>query len=369
MIDKSVIQQILGGLMKHPQYFSEVDKYSLTINDFSNRFERYIFTALLGLYRQGATNISPVDVSNFLEIDEAARHSFESNNGVEYLQDIIDFSNEENFPYYYAKLKKLNLLRDLKKQGFDVSDFYIDDPTDNRSIEVNSQFESLSAKEICDAVKMKLLHLESKYAKTSETEVEDAAFGMREFLMSLNDTIDIGPPLQGHIYNKIFGGAQRQALYIRSGSSGLGKTRQSVADACYLAYPVRYNSAKRQWEQQGSSEKVLFIVTEQTFTQVRKMILAYLSDISESRFKFGNFTEEEQKILDTAIGIMEKYSDNMVLVKMPNPTIELVKTVIRENCLTKDIGYVFFDYVFIGPSLLNEFRGFNLRNDKLLSYI
>lgn len=639
MIDKSVIQQILGGLMKHPQYFSEVDKYSLTINDFSNRFERYIFTALLGLYRQGATNISPVDVSNFLEIDEAARHSFESNNGVEYLQDIIDFSNEENFPYYYAKLKKLNLLRDMKKQGFDVSDFYIDDPTDNRSIEVNSQFESLSAKEICDAVKMKLLHLESKYAKTSETEVEDAAFGMREFLMSLNDTIDIGPPLQGHIYNKIFGGAQRQALYIRSGSSGLGKalpnstviptpngwrtvgeiqpgdylfdafgkptqvlqifpqgkkdvyrvtfkdgrealcneehlwsfctssqkpnskkqrkfytktlkeimdmplcengvdsilvpmnyaveysekdfritpymtgfrgsvpknyllgsiqqrydllngllddsgyveggrvfyttinstlkdrvielcrslgfktdmhhsiedeytieiygrpedviklfeipskreklealydsvkqketnefnaitkiencgyqeemtcfhvdndehlflmndfivthnTRQSVADACYLAYPVRYNSAKRQWEQQGSSEKVLFIVTEQTFTQVRKMILAYLSDISESRFKFGNFTEEEQKILDTAIGIMEKYSDNMVLVKMPNPTIELVKTVIRENCLTKDIGYVFFDYVFIGPSLLNEFRGFNLRNDEVL---
>ena len=51
---------------------------------------------------------------------------------------------------------------------------------------------------------------------------------------------------------------------------------------------------------------------------------------------------------------------------MPNPTIELIKTMIRENCLTKGIGYVFFDYIFINPALLNEFKGFNLRNDDVL---
>ena len=82
--------------------------------------------------------------------------------------------------------------------------------------------------------------------------------------------------------------------------SGLGKTRQAVGDACYLAYPIRYNSHMRQWEQTGSCEKVLFIMTEQTMKQVRKMILAYLSDINESRFKLGNFSAEEQKILDQA---------------------------------------------------------------------
>ena len=31
-----------------------------------------------------------------------------------------------------------------------------------------------------------------------------------------------------------------------------------------------------------------------------------------------------------------------------------------------DIGYVFYDYIFIGPSLLSEFKGFNLRNDEVL---
>ena len=63
---------------------------------------------------------------------------------------------------------------------------------------------------------------------------------------------------------------------------------------------------------------------------------------------------------------MKRYEDNLILVKMPNPTIELVKTIIRENCITKDIKYVFYDYIFIGPALLNEFRGFALRNDEVL---
>ena len=155
-------------------------------------------------------------------------------------------------------------------------------------------------------------------------------------------------------------------MTIRSAASSVGKTRNAVADACFLAYPFRYNGTTCEWEQVGSSEHVLFIVTEQRFEEVRKMILAYLTDINESRFKYGDFCEREQGLITQAIGLMKRYADNLTLVKMPNPTIELVKTIVRENCITKDIGYVFYDYIFIGPALLNEFRGFNLRNDEVL---
>ena len=366
MTDKSSIQQILGCLMKRPQFLSEVDRYSLTITDFSTRFERYIFSAIFGLYQQGATHLEPVDVANFLEVDTAGKKTFENNNGIEYLQDVIEFSSVENFPYYYNKLKKINLLRDLKKQGFDISMFYEEDLTSPTANETNARFEDITVKDICDGIKKKLIHLESEYGQNGEIEVESAVAGMREFVKEMNETISIGQPIQGHIYNKVLSGAERGALTIRSGSSGLGKTRQAVGDACYLAYPIRYDSFTRQWVQKGSSEKVLFIVTEQTFPQVRKMILAYLSDINDGRFKLGNFTKEEEERLDKAISIMEQFADNLTLIKMPNPTIESVKVIIRENCLTKNIGYVFYDYIFIGPALLNEFRGFSLRNDEVL---
>lgn len=366
MTDKSSIQQIFGDLMQKPQLLSEVDKYSLTITDFTSRFERYVFSAICGLYNQGVTHIEPIDVANFLEADAVAYKEFTNRNGIEYLQDVMAYSSVENFGYYYNRLKKINLLRDLKKDGFDISPFYEEDLTNPRADEINGRFEELTVKEICDGIKKKILHRESEYVQTGEVEVESAVLGMREFVKEMNETISIGLPVQGHIYNKIISGAEKTALTIRSGCSGLGKTRQAVGDACYLAYPIRYNSHTRQWEQTGSCEKVLFIITEQTFPQIRKMILAYLSDINDSRFKLGHFTKEEEDRLDKAISIMEQFADNLTIIKMPNPTIELVKTMVRENCLTRDISYVFYDYIFIGPALLNEFRGFSLRNDEVL---
>lgn len=366
MTDKSSVQQILGSLIQKPQLLSQVDKYSLTIADFSTRFEKYIFSAIFGLYNQGATKIEAIHIANFLETDAVGKKVFEQNNGIEFIEDITSFSDVENFPYYYNRLKKINLLRDLKKQGFDVSQFYCEDLTDLRADEINSRFEELSAKDICDGIKHKLIQVESGYVQSGEIEVENAVTGMRDFIRTMNDTISVGPPVQGHIYSKIFDGAIAPALYIRSGSSGLGKTRQAMGDACYLAYPIRYNSQTREWEQKGGCEKVLFIVTEQTFPQIRKMVLAYLSDINESRFKLGHFTKEEEERLDKAISIMEQFSDNLIFVKIPNPTIEIVKTMVRENCLLHGIKHVFYDYIFIGPALLGEFRGFSLRNDEVL---
>ena len=81
--------------------------------------------------------------------------------------------------------------------------------------------------------------LETSYVKTGEVEVESVDSGMEEFLEDLDQNIEIGPPLQGHIYNQVIGGSQPGALTIRSGSSGLGKTRQAVADACYLALSLK----------------------------------------------------------------------------------------------------------------------------------
>ena len=40
MVDKEVIQQVLGSLMKCPRLLNEVDKYNLSLSDFSSKFEK-----------------------------------------------------------------------------------------------------------------------------------------------------------------------------------------------------------------------------------------------------------------------------------------------------------------------------------------
>lgn len=366
MIDKRDIQQILGCLMKKPQLLSEIDKYSFVLTDFPTRFERSIFMAINGLYRNGATKIQPIDIENFIEPDQVSAKAFKDKNGIEYLQDIIELSEVDNFDFYYNRFKMLNLLKDLKKQGFDTDEFYCEDLTNPKCEEINEQFNFLTPKKITDAVRKKLLGVESKYETSDEIEIESAAAGMEDLVNELGAAYEIGMPVQGAIYNQVIDGAKKGTLTIRSAASGVGKTSNAVADACYLAYPFRYNNITCQWEQKGNSEKVLFIVTEQRFKEVRLMILAYLTDISRSRFKYADFSQRERAVITQAIHLMEKYSENLILVKMPNPTIETVKTIVRENCIIHDIGYVFYDYIFIGPSLLNEFKGFALRNDEVL---
>jgi replicative DNA helicase len=366
LVDKKCIQQVLGCLLKNPQYLSEVDKYRLTLSDFSTRFEKYIFGAIQGLYYSGAKKISPFDVENYLSSNDVYLKLFNSENGVEYLQDIEEYSNVENFPYYYNKLKKLNLLNDFKKQGIDISDFYVEDLLDPRSLEVNQSFEELSIQDIVLGIKKKILKLEADYVKSEEVQSWVAADEIDEIIEGFGDTSQIGLPIQGKILNKVINGAELGALTIRSAPSGVGKTRHAVGDACTLAYPIRYNSVTAEWEQVGSNQKVLFIITEQHKSQVLKMIIAYLTDINESKFKFAKFTNEERKRIEQAKLIMKQFRDNFILIRIPNPTIELVKTMTREACITNDIGYVFYDYIFIGPALLNEFRGFSIRNDEAL---
>ncbi len=366
MNTKGTIQQVLGSLIKHPQFLSEVDKYSLTLDDFSTRFEKYIFAAIQGLWQNGAQKITVFDIENFMEANAAAKKTFELQNGIEYLQDIEEFSNTENFPLYYTKLKKLNLLRDLKKQGFDTSEFYVEDLTAPNADEVNARFEELTVQDIVVGVKKKLLTLESDYAGTEEVQEWDIAGDIDELVESFGEDGSVGLPIQGSILTKVIDGAQRSCLTIRSGASGTGKTRNAVADACLLAFPIRYNSSECRWEQKGHNEKVLFIITEQTDKQIKKMILAYLTDMNESKFKYGKFTPEEKKIIEQGKKIMKEFSSNFILVRIPNPTIDLVKTKVREKVLLHDIGYVFYDYIFIGPALLNEFRGFGVRNDEVL---
>ena len=334
IIDKEVSQQILGSLIKCPQLLNEVDKYNLTLSDFPTRFEKYIFSAIHGLYFGGAENIQIIDIENYLKSNPTAKATFDANQGIEYLQDIEEFSKVENFPYYYDKLKKINLLNDLKKDGFDISDYYSEDLLSDKALEVNSHFEEIESKDIIQGYKIKLLKLENEYSTPEEVQTWKAADEIEELIDNFGSIEEIGLPIQGEIFSQVINGAEKGALTIRSAPSGSFKTRMAVADACYLAYPIRFNTDIYKWEKTSNNEKILFIITEQKKEQLLKMILAYLSGINESKFKIGDFSKEEEDRIKKAVKIMKKYENNFLIIRMPNPTITLVKSLLREKCIS-----------------------------------
>lgn len=100
--------------------------------------------------------------------------------------------------------------------------------------------------------------------------------------------------------------------------------------------------------------------------EVQMMMLAYLSGVNEAAIKRNTWSQEQKRIVYQALKVVETFQDNLTIIRVPNPSISLLDSVIREQVILKKIKYVFYDYVFVSPSLLGEFKGQNLRNDEIL---
>lgn len=366
LVDKNATIQVLGCLMKHPQYFSESEKYLLTPDDFSNNFEKTIFKAIYNLYYNGAEKITTFDVDNLLKDYPSMYSIFENGKGIEYLQDAEALAQEDNFKYYYKRLKKFNCLRQLKKMGYDVSRFYNDNDLDINSVKASEDFDRLEVSDIFDSIRKDIIKVEGSFITEESNETRSAAVGLTSLLDKLKEEPEYGPSLQGQIFDTVVKGARKGKYYIRSGGTGTGKTRSLVGDACFLAYPIRYNSTTNKWEQKGSNEKVLYIATEQQFDEIQTLILSYLTDINEDNIMLQRFTEEESERIRIGIEIIKKFENNFLIVRMPNPNIEQVKTIVRQNCIINNIDNVMYDYIFSSPSLLAEFRDLKIREDVAL---
>lgn len=366
MVDKNTIYQVLCGLMLNPSYLMDSEKYNLSTDDFSSLLEKYIFAAIYNLQRNGAQSINIVDIDNYFDAHSEAKDLFERSNGIEILQDALDIVQPDNFPFYYQRLKKFNIIKDIKRMGFDTSQLYCEDLANPKAAEINDNFENMQVEEIFMFYKRKIMGVESKYQSGSSRPSVEASSGIRELIKNMKVHPEVGARLQGQDFNTICRGARKGKFYIRTMASGVGKTRAAVGDACMLAYPIRYNSLKRMWELTGAIEKTLFIATEQKLEEIQTLILAYLTDLNEETILYGYYTEEEEERVEKAILIMEKYSENLIVKEMPDPSITQLKAVVRENWLNYDIQNVFYDYIFSSPSLLAEFRDLKVREDVAL---
>ena len=365
MNNQKDIMQVFGCLMKQPSLLSQTDKYKFYVDDFSSRFERKIFSSILYLWQHGAESISEVDIVNYFSNIQSEYDYFEEQNGLEYITDCIELSDILSFDYYYERVKKFSLLSQLRKIGYNTDKIYNENNLSENSEEINKDFEQKTIKEIVDELNNELIKISEKCLSEDSNKTSDAAKGAQELIDGLKGAPDTGARLQGKFFNTIVRGARRGKFYIRSSSSGGGKTRTSIGDACYLSYPICWNNEQNKWDFTGATEKVLVIVTEQEKDEVQTMIISYLSGVNEEKILYGSYNDEESDRIQKALWIMDKYN-NLYITEMPNPNVQQIKFVVKEMCRRYDIGYVFYDYLFSNPSLLNEYRDLKIREDQAL---
>jgi len=358
--------QVIGCLIKDPALLLDPKVHIDEQLDFTEKMHRLVYGAIYNLFNSTAERITPIDIDNYLSSYSVNYEYYKNSNGLQYLNDAEDFAQLENFPYYYERFKKLSLLRYLKKEGYNISEIYSEEPlSPKKEIEQEEKFNEMSLGDIFNFFKVKIDTIEKKFRDKNSDRSTVASEDIEYIINSFKKNPEVGLPMYNDIMNTIVRGQRLGKLYLSSSSQGSGKSRAMTGEACHLAYPYRYNKTAKRWIQNGFSKKVLMITTEMAADEIQTMLPAYLADVNEEHILQGIYEEGEEERINCAIEIMKAYP-NFYIEQIPDPDVAQIQSTIRYYVQNFGVEYVFYDYIFSSPSLLSEYRDLKIREDVAL---
>lgn len=369
-VDIPAIVQVIGAIYNDPSLLDN-EKYHLHEADFTEEFHLTLFGAIYNLHALGAQEITINAIDDYLEQRPKKAALFKVNKGGEYLARLKETTQQTAFDYYYNRVKKMTLLRMYhEKVGMDMSWFYdVDNILDiKKKQSQEDKLDNMTLAEIADEIDKKISDIKAKYVENAELDTQDASEGVELLLESLKASPELGYPLYGKYMNTIFRGARLKKFYLRSASTGVGKTRAMIGDACYIGCGSMYDLNKREWVNTGAPDNVHYIATEQDISEVQTMMIAFLSAVDEEHILTGEYEEGEWERVLHAADILK--TGKIKFSSLPDFSLEDIENLIKASIRENDTRYICHDYIHTSMKILEEITrrsgGVKLREDNIL---
>lgn len=183
--DKMAYRQIVGSLMKNPAFLLEYQ--DIHPNDFDLQIARICFILIQKLYNEGATSLTPIEIDQEVEKHANSYVIYQKEHGLDFVKSAYEFAEVSNFDLYYNRLKKYSLLRRLVKDGYDVSEFYVDDKdiiNPAQEMEIQNHFDEASLEDILNSVEGKYNIIRNEFLQGGRLKGDPAA-GIFELIEDL----------------------------------------------------------------------------------------------------------------------------------------------------------------------------------------
>lgn len=345
------------------------DRYHLTPDDFPERFHKIIFTAIANLAAVGAEHINVMTIDEYISNYPDQYRLFTTNGGQSYINALVGTMADGNFSMYYQTLKKYSLLNKLISAGVDVSEYYDPVSTDpSAQKKARELLETSSIDEILSCYEGKLSSIKESLGVISGRVGLQAGEGLDHLKKKLMERPEMGAPMNSKKMATICRGRRLKKFYLRTAPSGVGKTRLSLADACLVSIPRRYDPDLKRWIKTGCQEPTLYITTELEPEEVQTMIMAYVACVPEDHILDGKYAPGEEKRIDKAIQIIAE--SPLWIEHVPQFNVEDIENLAMAYKRKHMISHLYFDYIFSSTKILMEIaqktRGVNIREDNVL---
>lgn len=338
--DPAAVIQVIGCVYKDPSLLDIEDKYTITENDFQDKFHQIVFGTIFKLHELGAEQIDLSNIADFLADRPKSEAIYKQNKGDDWLLKAAESATPLTFDYYYGRLKKFSLLRAYDNLGVDVSEIYdMDNILDTKKKQIQEEFlDNSSLEKLADKIDGKFEEVRLKYVAGENGVSYQAGDGITNLLERLKETPDVGVPLYGPLINTVTRGARLRKFYIRSAATGTGKTRTMIADFCYIGTDTYYDE-QFGWIKTGAAQPCLFIATEQDLEEVQTMMLAFLSNVNEEHIINSLYSEGEWERVQRAAEIIK--NSPLYIELLPDFSLQDVENVIKKGIRDHDVSYVF----------------------------
>lgn len=366
------IYTVIGSICQDTELLKDTET-QLRPEDFMQSLHKIVFKAINNIVFNASgdkvTNITAIDIDNYLSSYPTQYKTWNDQNGYDYIQNCLEHANKETYWQSYDLLKKMSVLRAYVTEGFDVSDLYDWESEDYFEREKSIQkLREMELKDIFEYFTLKNLRVKDDFNIETDIKNFKAGQNITELLDKTKEGRGYGYPTSCGYENSAFGGLKKGKFLLRSGSTGSMKSSFQIRDMIDVAVNKIYKNEK--WMDNGIPIPSLFISTELDEENLNYMALSYLTGINRNVIKFGLFNKQQRALLEEAGKILEE--SPFYLVHMPNYTITDMEDTIERHVLDYNVQYVAFDYIENKSSLqrsINELYGSVQREDQVLLYL
>ena len=310
---KEAEQSVLGSAFLSKEALQKICD-ELNEEDFYLEANQKIFRILSELNSEGI----PVDITIVTDRLESSRELSEIGN-IEYLVEIANFvPSAANVDYYINIVHDKSVLRKLINASNEISN--------------SSYTENGPVNEILDYAESKIYQVTQK-RKTSEfRNIQDVVFKAQSDLekLSENKSEITGLATGFYEFDKLTSGLHENELYIIAARPGMGKTAFALNIATYIARNTKKNVAIFNFEMSAE--------------QLVNRMLSSIGQINFSRFRNGNFDNNDWKRLSEAVTVLAE--TNIKIDDTPGATISDIRSKCRRLASKENgLGLVVIDYL------------------------
>lgn len=365
--DTAASMQVVGCILRKPDLIGD-ERYFFSDSDFTSELHKVVFGTVYNLYQMGATSFSVNAIEDYLSSRPSSFGVYKGAKGGQWVVEVKEAADLDNFDYYYSRVKKMTLLRGYEQVGMNLEWLY--DPDNIQDMEKKRRQEDAldkaSLQEIADMIDARIVEVRSSCVDNASDDATTIGDGIFELLDRLDESPEVGLPMFGDLINGVTRGARRKKLYIRSGSSGVGKSRTMMADACFLSCGKIYDGGE--WVTKGCVEPTLVITTELEKDELQTMALAFLADINEEKIISGTCDAFEKTRLLQAAELLSNAP--LYIETIPDFSVDDIENCIKRNIRLNHVTMVFFDYIMTSMKILEEITrksgGVKIREDNVL---